>query len=170
MKRLYLLRSARHRLTGHSNLANYHRPLTRRGEIAAMAVGKAMQKNGYTPDLVICATTTRTRQTLANAWPCLHDTNGTAPELVYDFRIHLMRGEAMLQRLHEIDARFERVLIVSISPGISDLARLLNHANMDTADPFAQDLTMGSLAIFDCDADDWAAVTPACGTLINILN
>ncbi len=168
MKRLYLLRSTRHR-TVDSALSDYHRPLTRRGEIAATAMGKAMQKNGYIPDLVICATATRTRQTLANAWPYLQGMNGAAPELLHDFRIHLMRGDAMLQRLREINACFDRVLIVSIAPGISDLARLVIHPKEDTPDPFAQDLPMGGLAIFDCDADDWTSLSPACGTLINIL-
>jgi len=169
MKRLYLLRSTRHR-TVDSPLSDYHRPLTRRGEIAAMTVGKAMHKNGYIPDLVICATITRARQTLSNMWPYLMDSGGKAPGLVYDYRIHMVRGDAMLQRLHEVDAEVESLLMVSIAPGISDLARLLHSGNMDTPDPFARDLPMGGLAIFDCNADDWATVAPACGTLINILN
>ncbi len=170
MKRLYLLRSTRHRSAGQSALADYHRPLTRRGEIAAIAMGKAMQKNGYIPDLVICAAVTRTRQTLANAWPFLHDAKGNVPEIVYDYRIHLMRGEAMLQRIHEVEARFERVLIISIAPGISDLARLLNQPNIAAPDPFAQDLPTGGLASFDCNIESWTALSPACGALINILN
>ena len=135
-----------------------------------MTVGKAMHKNGYIPDLVICATTTRTRQTLSNMWPYLLDAGGKAPGLVYDYRIHLARGDAMLQRLREVDAEVENLLIVSIAPGISDLARQLNNGNVDTPDPFAQDLPMGGLAIFDCNADDWTGVTPACGALINIIS
>lgn len=170
MKRLYLLRSTRHRTTGHVSLADYHRPLTRRGELAAITMGKTMQKNGYTPDLVICAAPTRTRQTLANAWPHLHDTNGNPPELVHDYRIHLMRGEAMLRRLHEIEARFERVMMVSITPGISDLADLLNQPNMATPDAFSHGLPVGGLAVFDCNVEAWTALTPACGALVKIVS
>ncbi len=169
MKRLYLLRSTRHRETN-SSLADYHRPITRRGEIAAIAMGKTLQKNSYIPDLVICAAVTRTRQTLANIWPYLHNAGAKPPGLVYDYRIHLMRGDAMLQRLREVEAQVDSLLMVGISPGISDLARLLNNRNADTPDPFAQDLPLGGLAAFDCNFDTWVAATPACGTLINILN
>lgn len=168
MKRLYLMRSALHRVTS-ATLPDYHHPLKRRGEIAAMSMGKVMQKNGYIPDLVICAAPTRTRMTLSNMWSYLGEADDKLPELIHDYRIHLARGDAMLKRLHEVDAKIDSLLMISISPGISDLARLLNNAKIAAPDPFAQDLPPGGLAIFDCNADSWETVSPACGTLINIL-
>ncbi|MSP41799.1 MAG: hypothetical protein EXR08_00290 [Alphaproteobacteria bacterium] len=161
MKRLYLLRSMRHRSVTASTLKDYHRPLTRRGEIAAMAAGKRMQANGYLPENVICSTATRTRQTLAHIWPYLAHTTGKMPELAYDFHIHLARGDALLQRLQETDAGQQSLLMLSIAPGICDLARLINRPAAGAPDPFANDLPLGALAIFDCAADDWADLTPA---------
>jgi len=169
MKRLYLLRSTRHRSVISTTLKDYDRPLTRRGEIAAMATGKRMQANRYLPDYVICSAVTRARQTLAHIWPYLTDASGKMPELVYDYHMHLERGDAMLQRLQETDAGKQSLLMVSIAPGICDLARLINRPAAGAPDPFANDLPMGALAIFDCTADDWINLAPACGELLKII-
>ncbi len=170
MKRLYLLRSARHRAGNQSSLADYHRPLTKRGEIAAAAMGQAMRKNNYLPELVICAAPARTRLTLANMWPSLCDAAGKTPELLCDFRIHLMRGDAMAARLREVDEKFASVMIISIVPGISDLARLLRQPNDGEPDPFVLDLPIGNLAIFECGNKTWAEITPGCGVLLKIVS
>ena len=170
MKRLYLLRSTRHRSISSTTLSDYHRPLTRRGEIAAIAIGKAMQAIGYRPEFVLCSTVTRARQTLANIWPYLTDARGAAPALAHDFHIHLARGEAVLQRLQETDAGVQSLLLVSIAPGVCDLARLINRPSAGAPDPFADDLPIGALAVFDCGMDGWTAMAPASATLINIIH
>lgn len=170
MKRLYLLRSTRHRSTISSSLPDYHHPLTQRGEIAAIAMGKRMQENSYMPEHVVCATATRTRQTLANIWPYLTDAQGKAPELALDYQIHLARGEAVLHRLQETAKRISSLLLVSIAPGISDLARLLIKPVKDQPGPFSADLPMGALAVFDCGIESWAELSPGCGSLIKILH
>lgn len=170
MKRLYLLRSARHRSLSSSVLQDFHRPLTRRGEIAAIATGKHMQANGYLPDHVICSAATRARQTLANIWPYLAGASGGAPGLAHDYHIHLARGDAILQRLRETDAGIQSLLVVSVAPGISDLARLINRPIADKPDLFDDDLPVGALAIFDCDTEEWSTLAPGCGTLKNIVS
>lgn len=170
MKRLYVLRSMRHRETGQYGLADYHRPLTRRGEIAAMAMGAAMQKKKYIPDLIICATTARTRQTLSNIWPYLNSAGASTPRIIYDYQLHLMRGEAMLNRLHQAEDGYENILIISIAPGISDLAQLLNRPNAAGINPLLRELPKGSLAIYKCTIQSWAELAPASNSLIEILS
>lgn len=170
MKRLYLLRSTRHRAIGLSSLEDYHRPLSRRGEISAINMGRIFRKHGYIPDLVICATTTRTRQTLANVWPDLLDATGKAPKAIYDYHMHLMRGEALIARLREVEDHYDRVLIVGIAPGISDLAQLLNQPKAQLPDPFEHGMPMGGLAVFDCNIVSWTDLAPACNELIQFIN
>jgi phosphohistidine phosphatase len=165
MKHLYVLRSARHRIRSLSNLTDYHRPLIRRGEIAAAAIGRTMRNNNYQPDLVICATPTRTRQTLAQIWPCLIDAKATPPELIFDYRLHLMRGNEVLARLQEVDEKFDSVFMVGITPGVSDLAKLLWKGESGEPNPFEQELPPGNLAIFDCNATSWAQLAPGACTL-----
>ncbi len=166
MKQLLILRNPRHRAPGQSKLADYHHPLTRRGEIAAIAMGKAMLNHSYVPDLVICSSVTRARQTLAQIWPVLPQ----KPELVYDFRIHLLRGDGLLERLREVDPRFNRVLILSITPGISELAQLVHLQSGDVENSIAGGMPLGGLAVFDFDIASWRELTPASGKLIGIVS
>lgn len=164
MKELLLLRSSRHRTADESKLANYHYPLTRRGELAAISIGGYMVKKAYAPDLVICASPTRTRQTLAHIWPQLPH----APELIHDFRIHLARGDGLLQQLHQIDNKFSKVLVISIAPGICDLAKMLCRPKTGAPDPFAQELPPSTLAVFKCDVSSWTEISSAGGDLVEI--
>lgn len=169
MKRIFLLRSARHRTRTQTVLPDYHHPLTRRGEIAAMAVGQAMRKNNDFPDLVICAAPARTRQTLAQIWPSLLDASRRAPELIYDYQIHLMRGEQLLERLREVDEKFGSLLAVSIAPGVNDLARLMWRQKNNEPNPFDNELAPGNLAIFDCPVSTWAEIEPHTGHLVRLI-
>ena len=47
-----------------SSLRDHDRPLNERGRAAAPQMGAHMQEAGYLPNLVLCSTATRTRQTL----------------------------------------------------------------------------------------------------------
>jgi phosphohistidine phosphatase SixA len=169
MKRLYLVRSTRHKSTTSSTLQDYHHPLSRRGEIAAIALGKMLQANGYLPEFVVCSAVTRTRQVLANIWPYLIGGHGAAPGLAHDYNIHLARGEAILRQLKQTQPGIQSLMIVSIAPGICDLARLINRPLDGVPDPFTEDLPMGAMAVFDCGINDWSELAPACGTLIKIM-
>jgi len=169
MKQLLLLRSCRHRAAAASSLADYHRPLTPRGEIAAMQLGKIMRKNHYIPDLALCATPARTRQTLAFIWPCLENAHGKTPKLVYDFKLHDMRGDGLLERLQQLDAECDRVLLVSTAPGICDLARMLWKAQNGAPSPFIADLPPGGLAVLTCETGKWAELAAGMCSLSELI-
>src|SRR5689334_6927644 len=64
MKRLYLLRHAKSSWEDES-LADHDRPLSARGRRAAYAVGRYLREHGIEPELVLCSSSTRTRETLA---------------------------------------------------------------------------------------------------------
>lgn len=164
-RRIYLLRSARAKGGEDASLADYHRPLTRRGEAAAIRMGKLMQKNGYLPDLVICATPARARQTLAYIWPALH----SKPQLIHDAGIHTLRGEALLAYLRSTGADYNCILLLGKEPGISELARLLprTSAGLSPVLP-AAGLAPCTMAVFECDIASWADLAPASASLISV--
>src|SRR5579872_6991342 len=62
MRRLYLLRHAK-AVTADPALDDHDRALTVRGMHDASAMARYMRKNGFLPDLILCSSAARTRQT-----------------------------------------------------------------------------------------------------------
>ena len=101
-----------------SSLDDYERPLNKRGEAAAPRMGAFMAQHGLAPDLVLCSSAVRARQTLELVLPHLAD----RPQVVYEDGFYLAAPSAMLARLQKVDAKARHVLIVGHDPGMQGLA------------------------------------------------
>ena len=62
MKTLLLMRHAKSSWS-EPGLADHDRPLNKRGKQAAPEMGKLLRKEGLVPDLILCSTARRSRQT-----------------------------------------------------------------------------------------------------------
>jgi phosphohistidine phosphatase len=67
-RRLYLLRHAKSSWK-EAGLADHDRPLARRGRRAAKAIGRHLREQRVEPELVLCSTARRTRETLEGIEP-----------------------------------------------------------------------------------------------------
>src|SRR5689334_2765357 len=74
MKRVFLFRHAKTEQVNKDTPADAARALTERGRKDSPRVGRAMREKGYQPDLILCSTSTRTRQTWEFANAELHST------------------------------------------------------------------------------------------------
>jgi phosphohistidine phosphatase len=130
MKKLLLLRHAKSSWDDASQ-PDFERPLNERGRKAAPLVGRFLRERKVLPDLIICSTAVRARQTIA----LVIDAAGLETEVRYDARIY----EASVQRLLEVIKGIEDdrrlVMLVGHNPGFENLlARLTNQAErMPTA-------------------------------------
>ena len=97
-----------------SSLDDFERPLNKRGEAAAPRMGAFMAQHGLAPDLILCSSAVRARQTLELVLPHLAD----RPQVVYEDGFYLAAPSAMLARLHKVDAKVRHVLIVGHDPGM----------------------------------------------------
>lgn len=99
--------------------ADHDRPLAPRGERAAAAIGVFMQQEGIAPDMVLCSTARRTRQTLDAIEPYLPDNT----DVQFEPRIY----EASALRLLEIirAADVDEVLVIGHNPGTHSVALAL---------------------------------------------
>ena len=100
------------------NLADHERPLNTRGQAEAPVMGKAMTKHGLDPDLVLCSTARRTRDTLALVLPELK----TEPKVIYEDGLYHGTSAEMLGILHEVGAGVGQVLLVGHNPEIQEFA------------------------------------------------
>src|SRR5580700_1570100 len=107
MNRLYLLRHAK-AVPAEADGEDRDRPLAERGQRDMRAVAQWMAKRGFVPDLVLCSTSTRTRQTLAALLPQL----GGRLQVLYEEGLYLAGASALLARLRKLGADRASVLVV----------------------------------------------------------
>ena len=79
-------------------IADHDRPLNTRGTTEAPVMGKAMTKHGLDPDLVLCSTARRTRDTLELVLPELK----IEPKIVYEDGLYHGTPQEMLDLLREV--------------------------------------------------------------------
>ena len=95
--------------------ADHDRPLNPRGRAAAAKMGGWLRSRGHLPDLVLCSSAARTRETL--------DGLGL-PEARVEMRPDLYQADAKAILAAVEGAEAECVLVVGHNPGMAEAARL----------------------------------------------
>jgi phosphohistidine phosphatase len=116
MKRLYLLRHAKSSWKD-TSLPDHDRPLAGRGRRAAKAIARHMREHGIEPELVLCSTARRARETLERIEPAL-DTRAVQVEP----DLYAASAHALLARLRSIPDTVESVMVIGHNPGLQELA------------------------------------------------
>ncbi len=128
-------------------LADHDRALVSRGEKDAARIGKLLRSEAPPPDLALCSTAARTRQTL--------DHLGLPPAVpaVFEHPLYLAEAGHLLARLRRVGRDHETVLVVGHNPGLEQLAQMLAGA----AGAIGHVPTAG-LAWFAVDGNNWTTL------------
>jgi phosphohistidine phosphatase len=148
MKHLYLLRHAKSSWKD-ASLPDHDRPLNGRGRRAAKAVARHMREHGIAPELVLCSTARRARETLDRIEPAL---NTSAVHLEPD--LYAASAHALLARLRSVGDTVESVLLIGHNPGLQDLALELARPG-SAADALAAKYPTAALATLAFEASSW---------------
>jgi phosphohistidine phosphatase len=116
VKRLYLLRHAKSSWKD-TNLPDHDRPLAGRGRRAAKAMARHLREQGIEPELVLCSTARRARETLDRIEPAL----GT-PAIRVERDLYAASADALLERLRSVPDNVESVMLIGHNPGLQELA------------------------------------------------
>jgi phosphohistidine phosphatase len=117
---LFILRHAKSSWDD-TGLPDYERPLAPRGEKAAVRIAEHMRSEGIAPELVLCSTALRARQTLAALLPALPgDVEVRLEDELYGAGL-----DGLLARLREVDDSVEAVLVIGHNPTLHALALAL---------------------------------------------
>lgn len=100
-------------------LSDHERPLNGRGLKAAPRMARHMASLGLKPDLIVCSTAQRTRQTLALVLPEL---GRPQPIVSYEAELYLAESDVLLNRLRAVRGDSRHVLVIGHNPGLHDLA------------------------------------------------
>ena len=106
------------------SLADYDRPLAKRGQKAAPLIGAAIARLDLKPDLILCSGAARTRETLALVLPPL---GAPPPEVIYDDAIYMATPATLMALLRKPPGAKtpKRVMIVGHNPGLEELSEEL---------------------------------------------
>ncbi len=149
MKRLILMRHAKSDWS--LGLEDHDRPLNKRGQRSAEAIGYWLARKGLTPDEILCSTSVRTRETLSLL--------GTTTEPRFEAVLYHAEPRAMLDCLK--DARGETVLMIGHNPGICVFAHELLARDPDH--PRFEDYPTCATLVAEFEIDDWGALRPGSG-------
>ena len=166
MPTLSLLRHAKSSWTaagaGNKPVADKDRPLSSRGERDMPRMAAWMATNLNPPDLVICSTAMRTRQTLQLAQIAL-GTAGRTPRMSDE--LYLAEADDMLAMARALPDSIGHAMFIGHDPGTHELAMLLSGAgNPAQLNLLATKFPTAGLVTIDFQVP-WAMIAPGNGTL-----
>ena len=118
MRALYLLRHAKSSWKDES-LADFERPLARRGRKACGLIGRFIKENHIAFDLVLSSTAVRARDTV----DLISREVDLQAELRFDERIYEASATRLLEIISQIESDRKTVLLVGHNPGFEELLR-----------------------------------------------
>jgi phosphohistidine phosphatase len=120
VKRLFILRHAKSSWDD-MGLPDHERPLAPRGEKAAARIAEHVRSEGIAPELVLCSTAVRTRQTLAALLPVLPgDVEVQVEEELYGASL-----DGLVARLREVEDSVTAAMVIGHNPTLHALALAL---------------------------------------------
>jgi phosphohistidine phosphatase len=154
MKSLHLLRHAKSSWKD-PGLNDHDRPLSKRGRQTAKMMAAYLRRAKIAPDLVICSTAMRARQTLNPIAKAKKP-----PKVVLEREIYGGAQRALWEQLWNLPESAKSVLLIGHNPALQDLALELAHADLNKLPASAGGkFPTGAMASFRFDGA-WKALEP----------
>jgi phosphohistidine phosphatase len=154
-RQLILLRHAK---SDWPDVSDHERPLAKRGRRDAPAVGRWLRKAGITPDLVVCSTARRARET----WELAAEQLGGSAEIEtrYDRRVYDASAADLLDVVAEAPEVVRSLMLVGHNPATQRLAvNLAGSADGDALERVNSEFGTSALAVLEVPGE-WAELTP----------
>jgi phosphohistidine phosphatase len=165
MRRLMLLRHAKSDRSKPGG-RDRDRTVAPRGREAAQRIGAYMAGHGLRPDLVICSTAVRTRET----WDLVASAFTKAPQVAYDERIYQNNPKILLDVVRETEPGVHVLLLVGHNPSFQAIAEFLTASGHgDARQRLREKFPTAGLAVIDFPVDAWDRVHPHSGRLDRLI-
>ncbi|MBN9262372.1 MAG: histidine phosphatase family protein [Hyphomicrobium sp.] len=140
------------------------RPLNARGMAAAPVMGSFLKKQGLKPDLVLCSTSVRTRQTLELAsgdWD-------PEPRTKFEGALYLAEPFNMLERVRKTPGTVKHLMIVGHNPGLQIFAiELIGEGDPELITALSQKLPTAGVVVLTFESKSWKDIGPRKGRLVH---
>ncbi|MCG8598429.1 MAG: histidine phosphatase family protein [Kiloniellales bacterium] len=161
MPTLMLLRHAKSDWSD-PTLADFDRPLNRRGRRAAPLIGRYLRKQDLLPDLVLCSAARRAQQT----WELASTKLRSEVPVKLLRSLYLAPPSRLLAAVQRQPDEVERLMLVGHNPGMENLAaQLSGGGRAELRARMQEKFPTATLAVFGFTAKTWAAVASGGGDL-----
>ncbi|MDR3080401.1 MAG: histidine phosphatase family protein [Streptomyces sp.] len=163
LRRLVVLRHAKSAWP--AGVDDHERPLAPRGRRDAPAAGRALAEADCLPDLVLCSTAVRARQT----WELASAQWGTPPPVRLEPRLYAADVPDLLEVVHAAPTQVETLLLIGHNPGLADLVLALAGDALD--DALARVRTKfptSAIAVLTWHGTDWDSLAPGTAVLTDV--
>jgi phosphohistidine phosphatase len=165
VKRLILLRHAK-AVGQAAGMDDRDRTLADRGRSDAIRMGQYLREEDSVPEIILCSTAARTRETLDLVIPQL----GATPVVRHMAELYLARWLSIINIIRQVREAADVLMVVGHNPGLEDCARKLARPPGDTKARKLHQLLQAeyptaALAVFDFDVAAWSAVERGEGEL-----
>ncbi|MGP4090011.1 SixA phosphatase family protein [Streptomyces sp. KR55] len=155
LRRLVVLRHAKSAWP--PDVADHERPLAPRGRRDAPAAGRALVEADCLPDLALCSTAARARQT----WELASAQWGTPPPVRHDSRLYGADVPDLLAVVHEVPPEVETLLLIGHNPGLEELVLALAGDGLDDAlDRVRVKFPTSAIAVLAWHGSGWHTLAP----------
>jgi phosphohistidine phosphatase len=134
---------------------DFDRPLNNRGKAAAPRIGSYLAQHELVPQLILCSSARRTRDTAELVLSAMGETSETR----YDRGIYEGSAETVLHMITTTAGLPNPLMVIGHNPTVQALAIGLAGAGDHAArNALAGKYPTGGLAILDFDIDDWSEI------------
>ncbi len=156
MKTLFILRHAKSSWDN-ANLADFDRPLNKRGLETAPLVGDTIRKNKFQIDSIICSPAKRAEQTAV----LVRETAQIKADIHFDDRIYEASPHRLLQIASELSDEITSAMLVGHNPGLEGLLKMLTHE--------VEAMPTAALAVIDLKIGSWKEIHIECCNLRTVI-
>lgn len=163
LRRLVVLRHAKS--VWPTGVPDHERPLAPRGRRDAPAAGRALAEADCLPDLALCSTAVRARQT----WELAAEQWGTPPPVRLDERLYGADVPELLEAVREVPDQVRTLLLIGHNPGLEELVLELAGDGLDDAlDEVRTKFPTSAVAILAWHGNSWQELAPGTALLTDV--
>ena len=162
MKQLLLLRHAKSSWDD-PELSDHDRPLASRGRRAARLLADHLRREALTPEVVLCSSARRTRETLERIATAL----GDAATFEVEAELYAASEQRLLERVRALGEEDDCALLIGHNPGLEQLALSLAGAG-DALAALRRKYPTGALVTLEFDGP-WRELGPGDAELVDFV-
>lgn len=162
-RRLWLLRHAKSSWDD-SELADQERPLAPRGRQAAAAMAAYLGSASVRPELVLCSSGLRARETLAAVLPAL----GDELRITIEPALYTFDASEVVDRLRRVPDDVSSVMVVGHNPAFQEAALAIASSGRDRT-RVEEKLPTGALVAIELPDEPWTSLGDGRGEVVGLV-